>query len=657
MDFYLNETYLIERTSDRVFHFTSVEAMLKILGTNTIYFQSSLASTSDNKDRKRLFYFSLSRNKDTNFGFNSGAMSNPTECFVRIEFDGDALNRRYRIKPIDYWQQKSYAARNDDYGNSLYGKGWNKGRSRHSFFEYEDRIMTNDSEMYPAMKYIRRIDVYIAPNNVPDNISDLATSKTFFYDNINEFNRQSDKVIENIYDYITSNESTFTPKQTRYGRSDKEIVSGARRFGQLLYGALNMPIPEIAKLFSKYRLEKYLNVFEIKRDIVRQGSIDKYTLSDISSGLSSNMHNISRNPNDASQRFNKMVSDTLRNRGIGSWNELSREVFKSEEDDINYTNLDIPIRCLKVGSKYVLEPDKVSVWKYFPYNDRKTLIDNLYTDIINDYGGSGERHSSKDDEHFYKYLQHKLKNDFTVADFVKLIKKFNIVGMYISEPSEIEWVTMSVSDLWFKYDYKIVDFEGDDIKFSDKLRKLLSIAKKQQSTNESKIRNKNIFESDGGATTLYHSTTFDYIDSIVNDDMTLSAKRGGRHGETYGMNWFGTSKKQTNGKPVIIAIDVPNDLFCDSDREGCFRYMNDHHVVANDDEVDLKQFNPRIVKYGAIEEDVVENLIERYGDDTDEIRYMMNKINRRYEDIFGDVVTLWDEGEGTTFDYIMRSVR
>ena len=175
--------------------------------------------------------------------------------------------------------------------------------------------------------------------------------------------------------------------------------------------------------------------------------------------------------------------------------------------------------------------------------------------------------------------------------------------------------------------------------------------------NESLKRHKNLFENKGGTTTLYHSTTFEYIDSIVNDGMIMSAKRGGRHGETYGMNWFGTSKKQTNGKPVIIAIDVPNDLFCDSDRDGCFRYMNDNHVVANDDEVDLKQFNPRIVKYGAIGEDVVENLIERYGDDTDEIRYIMNKINRRYEDIFGDVVTLWDEGEGTTFDYIMRSVR
>ena len=85
--------------------------------------------------------------------------------------------------------------------------------------------------------------------------------------------------------------------------------------------------------------------------------------------------------------------------------------------------------------------------------------------------------------------------------------------------------------------------------------------------------------------------------------------------------------------------------------------MNDRHVVANDDEVDLTQFNPRIVKYGAIDEDVLENLIDKYGDDTAEIMFAINKINQYYEDTFGDVVTLCDDSEGTTFDYIMRSVR
>ena len=651
MDFYLNETYLIERTSDRVFHFTSVDAMEDIMRSNTIYFQSSLASNSDNKDRKRLFYLSLSRNKDTNFGFNSSVMSNPTRCFVRIEFDGDALNRKYRIKPIDYWGHKSYNTRDDDYGNSRYGKGWNKSRQQHVDFEYEDRIMTNDSEMYPAWKYITRVDVYVSSVDIPDRIMNLYSKKTFFYDDINEFNRQSDKNIKNIFEYLKDKDLVKYRNNTSHGGAV------AVEFGKLLYGPLNMPINKIANLFRKYNLEKFLDVKKIT-SWRSQGATDERDICEITNALSNNMHNISRYPNETTQRVNKMVTDTLRKMGIGSWYELKNKVLskKSEEKDIDYANLDIPIRCLKVGSKYVLEPDKVSVWKYFPYNDKKTLIDNLYTDITNDYGGSGERHSSKDDEHFYKYLQHKLKNDFTVADFVKLIKKFNIIGMYISEPSEIEWVTMSVSDLWFKYDYKIVDFEGDDIKFSDKLRKLLSIAKEQQSTNESIRRNKYIFESDGGTTTLYHSTTFEYIDSIVNDGMMMSAKKGGRHGETYGMNWFGTSKKQTNGKPVIIAIDVPNDLFCESNKEGCFRYMNDHHVVANDDEVDLTQFNPRIVKYGAITEEVLERLIDKYGNDTGEIMFAINRINDRYIDIFGDVATLCDDSEDTVFDYLLKSL-
>lgn len=175
--------------------------------------------------------------------------------------------------------------------------------------------------------------------------------------------------------------------------------------------------------------------------------------------------------------------------------------------------------------------------------------------------------------------------------------------------------------------------------------------------NESRERHKNLFENEGGTTTLYHSTTFDGIDSIVWDDMIMSARKGGQHGETFGVNWFGISPKQTNGKPVIIAIDVPNSLFCETDKEGCFRYMNDSHAISNDGEIDLTQFNPRIVKFGAIKDDVVENLLDRYGEDTGEIIYMMNKINKQYIEIFGDVAQLWDDGEGSVFDYIMRSVR
>jgi hypothetical protein len=139
--------------------------------------------------------------------------------------------------------------------------------------------------------------------------------------------------------------------------------------------------------------------------------------------------------------------------------------------------------------------------------------------------------------------------------------------------------------------------------------------------------------------------------------MIMSARKGGQHGETFGMNWFATSREQTNGKPVIIAIDVPEELLCDTDRKGCFCYMNHKHLVANDDEVDLTQYNPRIVKFGAITEEVLERLIDKYGDDTGEIMFAINRINHHYIDIFGDAATLCDDSEDTVFDYLMRSVR
>lgn len=464
------ETYLTERTSDRVFHFTSVDAMIDILRSNTIYFQSSLASSSDNKDRKRLFYFSLSRNKDTNFGFNSSVMSNPTRCFVRIEFDGDALNRRYKIKPIDYWGQKSYAARDDELGNSLYGKGWNESRSRHTYFEYEDRIMSNESEMYPAGKYIRRIDVYVCPKHIQENITSLYTKMTFFYDDINEFNRQSDKNIKDIFKYL---EGKDLIKQSSNRSSDGRYA--AIQFGKLLYGPLNMPINKIANIFRKYNLERFLDVRKITY-CRTQGSTHEMDLAEISNVLSNEMHNMSRDPNETSQRFNKMVTDTLRNMGIGSWPELKKMVFPEEKTK----DADMPIRYLKFGYYTILEPDKISIWNI--YTDRDSFINDLYRQITEDWNYSGQKHSSKDDEHLYKYLQHIKRHDFSFTDLVKILRKFNLEDFY-DNGQGIKWETTTVRELWYStYSRDIIDFRCNNVPTKKQLNALFDIAEKQAET-------------------------------------------------------------------------------------------------------------------------------------------------------------------------------
>lgn len=142
---------------------------------------------------------------------------------------------------------------------------------------------------------------------------------------------------------------------------------------------------------------------------------------------------------------------------------------------------------------------------------------------------------------------------------------------------------------------------------------------------------------------LYHGTSFDGLYNILLDGV-ISAKRGGQHGETYGVNWFFTTPKDNFAKGVIISIDAYPDDFQNYN----FKFMNNSCVVGDNDfysEIPIEGRNMRIEKYGSIDDEILSNIIavcQKRGKDVFDMIHHMDSLNRRYEDTSFGYLTFED---------------
>lgn len=146
---------LNEGISDITYHFTSIHSCIKIL-TKNAFFLTLSSNQSDSYDNKRLFYLSTQRGRNKNLGY-AGHYSG---C-VRIQLNGNVLMQNYAGKPVDYWGasmgKQSYYKQDRDYPQSFATK------QTHHNFEMEDRLLSYQSVIENANKYITRIDVFIDP--------------------------------------------------------------------------------------------------------------------------------------------------------------------------------------------------------------------------------------------------------------------------------------------------------------------------------------------------------------------------------------------------------------------------------------------------------------------------------------------------------------
>ena len=194
---------IIERITDRLWHFTQPSTIIAILKTDKIglTFQQN---RSDAYSNKHFYYLSTSRTKtafDNSWGFSK---------IARIELDGYELSKKYSGRPVNY------------YGQS---KG---GFTERGLFEYEDRIIADQPFIPDATKYIRRIDLLAETGNKEttervmrqcQEILQLAKDKgtpVYIYDNKKDYSRQSDNTInQQIENYTTENNTDNDKPYTR----------------------------------------------------------------------------------------------------------------------------------------------------------------------------------------------------------------------------------------------------------------------------------------------------------------------------------------------------------------------------------------------------------------------------------------------------------
>lgn len=93
---YLDKPIIRERVSSIVYHFTTVGAIWEIIKNNRIYLSSALETRSDDLDKNKKFFLSLTRQRNGNLGYSK---SKP----VRITLDGDMLNNNFKGGAFDYW--------------------------------------------------------------------------------------------------------------------------------------------------------------------------------------------------------------------------------------------------------------------------------------------------------------------------------------------------------------------------------------------------------------------------------------------------------------------------------------------------------------------------------------------------------------------------
>ena len=149
---YLNEGF----GGEYYYHYTN--RLIDILKSDQLNLSSTLGTSGD-RLTKKFFFLSLTRTPNREIGYGRHSR-------FRIVFDAKKLKSRYKIIPVDYWQNKNPA----DYPafkNMQVGKQTLKDLNSEMNMrnEYEERLVSDRSYIKGIFKYIDHIDMILEKNN------------------------------------------------------------------------------------------------------------------------------------------------------------------------------------------------------------------------------------------------------------------------------------------------------------------------------------------------------------------------------------------------------------------------------------------------------------------------------------------------------------
>lgn len=188
----MDRDIILERLSGRLYHFTSLEGLLKIIDNKwTFKLSSSDKEEEENIRHSKKYFISFTRQKDYRIGFPAAVYNSVyNSIVVRIEFNGDLLNNNFEGYAVDYFK----GAKHNYFKQKVVNKvQWDN--------ESEDRLFSDKPIIEGIDKYITRIDILCLDEEDFEEWSNelsLLLSKSdriYIYNNGKDFIRQNNNTI------------------------------------------------------------------------------------------------------------------------------------------------------------------------------------------------------------------------------------------------------------------------------------------------------------------------------------------------------------------------------------------------------------------------------------------------------------------------------
>lgn len=131
--------FITEGATDILYHYTGITGALDILRSGEFGFSALLGADKKNMPKGYDFFLSTTRSRTGDYHRSTGNIA------VMFVLNGRAIGQRYKVVPVDYWEQSWLSTHNRDGGF----------RTRES----EDRILSTDPTM--SIKYATEIHISI----------------------------------------------------------------------------------------------------------------------------------------------------------------------------------------------------------------------------------------------------------------------------------------------------------------------------------------------------------------------------------------------------------------------------------------------------------------------------------------------------------------
>lgn len=326
-----NPITLLEGLSSLVYHFTGIQNILKILEQDKLIASGAMANVADggSQNRNKHFYVSFQRSRSAQIGY-AGNTGGGGCC---IEFDGQALNSKYKGTAIDYWQRGK-----DPKVNGLGKSGVMSSN------ELEDRLVLDTPYVPNARRYIKSIHVTVRENQGRE-----------YYDKLDKYCKRLDIP---VYFYATDEDFRNGFKQRAVPLEQIEIKEPDYKHGEYVQDDLSdaifnlkgvvpffvykdqnniellkkiLPNPEFEDLYDKFTMSNLDYHYLSKRN----GEYDQHYIKELKQRLYTDVSNFRTTKNPLLLEFSRILSKELRRYGANSvieWVDKKLEKLDASEN-------------------------------------------------------------------------------------------------------------------------------------------------------------------------------------------------------------------------------------------------------------------------------------------------------------------------------------